>query len=103
MAGRRTTYARLDCWGYLGDQAEGWRKVDNSGLLSSGSHYVNSERPGMKGVCLLDEYPRLFDHTFPMTGLGVGTMDPSQCEVLGMAYKAFDVILYKLAFGRYLT
>ena len=97
MAGRRTTYARLDCWGYLGDQAEGWRKVDNSGLLSSGSHYVNSKRPGtmgMKGACLFGENARLFDQTFVMTGLEVETTDPSQCEILEMAYKAFDVILY---------
>jgi len=53
----------------------------------------------MKGACLLDENARLFDHTFVMTGLEVEAMDPSQCEVLGVAYKAFDVTPYQLAFG----
>lgn len=44
-----------------------------------------------KGGFLVDEDPRLFDHSFfGITGLEAETMDPSQRKLLEVVYEAFE-------------
>ncbi|KAI0394195.1 hypothetical protein F5Y17DRAFT_476000 [Xylariaceae sp. FL0594] len=83
-----------DMWELLKNKRDGWREFDEPRFSSRGYYHPNQDRPGTvstNGGFLVDEDPRLFDHTFfGMTAIEVETMDPSQRKLLEVVYEAFE-------------
>ncbi|ETS86665.1 hypothetical protein PFICI_00493 [Pestalotiopsis fici W106-1] len=83
-----------DLWDLLKNKRDGYREFVEPRFSKKGFYHPNPDRPGTmstKGGFLVDEDPRLFDHSFfGMTGLEVETMDPSQRKLLEVVYEAFE-------------
>ncbi|RYC55186.1 hypothetical protein CHU98_g11026 [Xylaria longipes] len=82
-------------WEFLKNQEDGWREFDDARQFSSrGFHHANPQRPGTtatKGAFLVDEDPRLFDHTFfGISSLEAETLDPGQRKLLEVSYHALE-------------
>ncbi|KAI0103939.1 hypothetical protein GGR51DRAFT_561319 [Nemania sp. FL0031] len=82
-------------WEFLKNQEDGWREFDGARQFSAqGFHHANPQRPGTtatKGAFLVDEDPRLFDHTFfGISSLEAETLDPGQRKLLEVSYHAIE-------------
>lgn len=82
-------------WEFLKNQEDGWREFGGARQFSVGGfHHANPQRPGTtatKGAFLVDEDPRLFDHTFfGISSLEAETLDPGQRKLLEVSYHALE-------------
>ncbi|KAI0003422.1 putative polyketide synthase [Xylariaceae sp. FL0662B] len=81
-------------WDLLKNKRDGWAKFSSDRINVDGFYHPNGQRPGSMctvGGHLLQEDPRLFDHSFfGITATEAMSMDPSQRKLLEVTYEAFD-------------
>ncbi|KAI0898729.1 hypothetical protein F4806DRAFT_506709 [Annulohypoxylon nitens] len=81
-------------WDLLKEKRDGWREFTSDRINVDGFYHPNRQRPGSMatmGGHLLQEDPRLFDHSFfGITATEATSMDPSQRKLLEVTYEAFD-------------
>ncbi|KAI0853704.1 putative polyketide synthase [Daldinia vernicosa] len=94
-------------WDLLKEKQDGWKEFSSDRINLNGFYHPNGQRPGSMstmGGHLLQEDPRLFDHSFfGITATEAMSMDPSQRKLLEVTYEAFDsagVPLEKLSGSR---
>ncbi|KAI1095495.1 hypothetical protein F5B19DRAFT_503698 [Rostrohypoxylon terebratum] len=81
-------------WDLLKEKRDGWKEFTSDRINVDGFYHPNRQRPGSMatvGGHLLQEDPRLFDHSFfGITAMEATSMDPSQRKLLEVTYEAFD-------------